>query len=199
MRSRLRTEQLRLPPGPRMPRRHRGDPCEHQQGRKIRPGCGHRLMLRRDRPHVLYTEMQHLPDDGTTNSSLPSGSRPGSSRREPPRSLEQECSAPQGGVISPLLANIALHGLEEHLKNGVIQFPIRTSSFALEGEQNAPNERSTERTGGHTVRRRLRPNPREPGSDPLSTRGDPEMTAPSRTHPQPGENTNPTHPKGARG
>jgi RNA-directed DNA polymerase len=24
---------------------------------------------------------------------------------------------PQGGVISPLLANIAFHGLEQHLKN----------------------------------------------------------------------------------
>jgi RNA-directed DNA polymerase len=32
---------------------------------------------------------------------------------------------PQGGIISPLLANIALHGLEEHLKKGVTQFPTR--------------------------------------------------------------------------
>lgn len=35
---------------------------------------------------------------------------------------------PQGGVISPLLANIALHGLEEHLTN---QFPRRYCNKAL--------------------------------------------------------------------
>jgi RNA-directed DNA polymerase len=32
---------------------------------------------------------------------------------------ENAMGTPQGGVISPLLANIALHGLEEHLKNYV--------------------------------------------------------------------------------
>jgi RNA-directed DNA polymerase len=31
---------------------------------------------------------------------------------------ETESGTPQGGVISPLLANIALHGLEEHLSFG---------------------------------------------------------------------------------
>jgi len=41
---------------------------------------------------------------------------------------------PQGGVISPLLANIALHGLEEHLKNYVSSrdFPKPHSTAARE-------------------------------------------------------------------
>src|SRR5499426_170942 len=34
-----------------------------------------------------------------------------------------ETGTPQGGVLSPLLANIALHGLEEHLRTA---FPART-------------------------------------------------------------------------
>jgi len=37
-----------------------------------------------------------------------------------------EMGTPQGGVISPLLANIALHGLEKHLKDHVAQFPIKS-------------------------------------------------------------------------
>lgn len=37
---------------------------------------------------------------------------------------DTEMGTPQGGVISPLLANIALHGLEFHLKNFVTQFPM---------------------------------------------------------------------------
>jgi len=32
----------------------------------------------------------------------------------------------QGGVISPLLANIALHGMEQHLNKWVTQEPIRS-------------------------------------------------------------------------
>ena len=35
---------------------------------------------------------------------------------------------PQGGVISPLLANVALHGLENHLKNWITGKEIRTST-----------------------------------------------------------------------
>ncbi|MFN7883143.1 MAG: reverse transcriptase domain-containing protein, partial [bacterium] len=37
---------------------------------------------------------------------------------------ETETGTPQGGVISPLLANIALHGLEHHLQEFVKQFPM---------------------------------------------------------------------------
>ena len=37
--------------------------------------------------------------------------------------VETETGTPQGGVVSPLLANIALHGLETHIRN---QFPART-------------------------------------------------------------------------
>lgn len=35
---------------------------------------------------------------------------------------------PQGGIISPLLANIALHGMETHLKNSIQHIPIYYSS-----------------------------------------------------------------------
>ena len=35
---------------------------------------------------------------------------------------------PQGGVISPLLANIALHGLENHLKHSIKNIPVYYSS-----------------------------------------------------------------------
>jgi RNA-directed DNA polymerase len=37
--------------------------------------------------------------------------------------VETETGTPQGGVVSPLLANIALHGLETHIRN---HFPART-------------------------------------------------------------------------
>jgi RNA-directed DNA polymerase len=40
---------------------------------------------------------------------------------------------PQGGVISPLLANIALHGLEIHLNNFVAKLPIKPNSNARPG------------------------------------------------------------------
>lgn len=39
-----------------------------------------------------------------------------------------EAGTPQGGVISPLLANIALHGMEEHLKNLVEKVEMRYNS-----------------------------------------------------------------------
>lgn len=38
---------------------------------------------------------------------------------------------PQGGVISPLLANIALHGLENQLKNWISDKPIRSRTGVL--------------------------------------------------------------------
>jgi RNA-directed DNA polymerase len=46
--------------------------------------------------------------------------------------LSSTSGTPQGGIISPLLANIALHGLENHLKNFVsnIPGPISTGNEA---------------------------------------------------------------------
>jgi RNA-directed DNA polymerase len=41
---------------------------------------------------------------------------------------------PQGGVISPLLANIALHGLEFHLKNYVSELPLKPNPSAGRGK-----------------------------------------------------------------
>nr|YP_010500111.1 hypothetical protein [Gormaniella terricola]UWV18288.1 hypothetical protein [Gormaniella terricola] len=41
---------------------------------------------------------------------------------------------PQGGVISPLLANIALHGLENHLKNFVENLPIKPHEGSNRGK-----------------------------------------------------------------
>lgn len=36
-----------------------------------------------------------------------------------------DLGTPQGGIISPLLANIALHGLENHLKSYVAEIPLK--------------------------------------------------------------------------
>lgn len=44
-----------------------------------------------------------------------------------------EIGTPQGGVISPLLANIALHGMENMLKDLMLTIPLRTPSGASMG------------------------------------------------------------------
>lgn len=41
--------------------------------------------------------------------------------------------APQGGILSPLLANIALHGLENHLKDFVAKLPMKPHEGANRG------------------------------------------------------------------
>jgi RNA-directed DNA polymerase len=41
---------------------------------------------------------------------------------------------PQGGIISPLLANIALHGLENHLKSFVASLPMKPKESSGRGE-----------------------------------------------------------------
>ena len=46
-----------------------------------------------------------------------------------------EAGTPQGGVISPLLANIALHGLEEHLKKVVEGIPTRYQCGRIRSER----------------------------------------------------------------
>jgi len=43
---------------------------------------------------------------------------------------ESELGTPQGGVLSPLLANIALHGLEDHLKKWISDKPIKSRTGA---------------------------------------------------------------------
>lgn len=43
---------------------------------------------------------------------------------------ESDMGTPQGGVISPLLANIALHGLENHLKKWISDKPIQSRTGA---------------------------------------------------------------------
>jgi RNA-directed DNA polymerase len=47
--------------------------------------------------------------------------------------LTNELGTPQGGVISPLLANIALHGLEDHLKSWIITKPNPYPSSSSRG------------------------------------------------------------------
>lgn len=47
--------------------------------------------------------------------------------------LEMKAGTPQGGVISPLLANIALHGLENHLKEFVSNLPMKPHPDANRG------------------------------------------------------------------
>jgi len=47
-----------------------------------------------------------------------------------------EQGTPQGGVISPLLANIALHGMENDLMSYVLKIPVK-----LEGQENSKRRR----------------------------------------------------------
>lgn len=47
-----------------------------------------------------------------------------------------ERGTPQGGVISPLLANIALHGMETMLKNLMVTTPFRSSNGKTMGIEN---------------------------------------------------------------
>jgi RNA-directed DNA polymerase len=44
---------------------------------------------------------------------------------------------PQGGILSPLLANIALHGMEEYLKNWVGSKPCFTKTNSLRGRKSS--------------------------------------------------------------
>lgn len=44
--------------------------------------------------------------------------------------IKNEMGTPQGGVISPLLANIALHGLIDHLKQWVTNIPAKNNRTA---------------------------------------------------------------------
>ena len=44
---------------------------------------------------------------------------------------ETEEGTPQGGVISPLLANIAFHGMEESLKEYAVNLEIRVETYSL--------------------------------------------------------------------
>nr|YP_009185187.1 putative reverse transcriptase, intron maturase and HNH endonuclease [Bracteacoccus giganteus]ALO63556.1 putative reverse transcriptase, intron maturase and HNH endonuclease [Bracteacoccus giganteus] len=48
--------------------------------------------------------------------------------------LGSTAGTPQGGVISPLLANIAMHGLENHLKDFVAKLPIKPHPGSNRGE-----------------------------------------------------------------
>jgi RNA-directed DNA polymerase len=48
---------------------------------------------------------------------------------------ETEAGTPQGGVISPLLANIALHGMENMLKDLMLTIPLRTPSGSSMGKR----------------------------------------------------------------
>ena len=53
-----------------------------------------------------------------------------------PSSTPFRCSGtPQGGIISPLLSNIALHGLEEHLKKYVGDLSFKPSPTAHRGKE----------------------------------------------------------------
>ena len=49
-----------------------------------------------------------------------------------------EQGTPQGGVISPLLANIALHGMEYELKSYALDIPVK-----LKGQNNSTNSRKS--------------------------------------------------------
>ena len=53
---------------------------------------------------------------------------------KPDEILETSTGTPQGGIISPLLANIALHGLENHLSEFVANLPMKPYPKANRGK-----------------------------------------------------------------
>jgi RNA-directed DNA polymerase len=64
-------------------------------------------------------------------SWLRAGILKGFSHKNSTRSIIQnEMGTPQGGVISPLLSNIALHGLINHLKEWVVSIPAKNNRKA---------------------------------------------------------------------
>lgn len=59
--------------------------------------------------------------------------------RKKVNTLENIVGTPQGGIISPLLANIALHGMENHLKDWICSKP----SFAKTNKYSKANKRKS--------------------------------------------------------
>ena len=50
--------------------------------------------------------------------------------KNPETLIKKEMGTPQGGVISPLLSNIALHGLIDHLKEWIVSIPAKNNRTA---------------------------------------------------------------------
>lgn len=61
------------------------------------------------------------------NSWLRAGILKNNSNKSVLSIIQNEMGTPQGGVISPLLANIALHGLINHLKHWVVSLPAKNN------------------------------------------------------------------------
>lgn len=86
---------------------------------------------------ALLAKVDTLPEmESQIKAWLKAGIMEGYSNR-PKDVVESQMGTPQGGIISPLLANIALHGLELHLKEFVTQFPSDNNSRGTAAKKKA--------------------------------------------------------------
>lgn len=83
----------------------------------------HDLLLKKLDSHPIIKEQ--------VKAWLRAGILKGFSHNKSPEALiRNEMGTPQGGVISPLLSNIALHGLINHLKEWVVSIPAKNNRKA---------------------------------------------------------------------
>lgn len=81
--------------------------------------------------HLLEKIKSHPVIKSQIKAWLKAGILKGNSPKDDPDFIiKNEKGTPQGGVISPLLANIALHGLLNHLDNWIVSIPANNNRTA---------------------------------------------------------------------
>lgn len=83
----------------------------------------HELLLKRIKSHpVIKSQIESWLKAGILKGTSPKG--------DPDFIIKNETGTPQRGIISPLLANIALHGLINHLDNWIVSIPAKNNRTA---------------------------------------------------------------------
>ena len=83
----------------------------------------HDLLLDKINSHpVIKNQIKSWLEAGILKGSSP--------KSDPDFIIKNEMGTPQGGVISPLLANIALHGLLDHLDDWILSIPAENNRSA---------------------------------------------------------------------